>query len=235
MTMSLPVDSVPNVSVLLNLVPDQPAAVLQSLEQHPALASQQDENGYSLVHASASYAQLDLLQQLVQKYGVNVNISDEDSETPLFYAETVEVARCLVEKLGADSSKLNDDQQTAADKIEADDDYPEVALYLKSRPQAVQNESVEPSAASETQTNGVHHPPPPLPPNVQINMGTMEEPPQGESEADPEFRRRIEELASRDDFQSDDGQAQLRELITDAVRGVASDTDSRGGARRRVG
>lgn len=33
----------------------------------------------------------------------------------------------------------------------------------------------------------------------------------------PEFRRRIEESAARDDFQAKDGQRQLRELITDAL------------------
>lgn len=231
--MSATLTSVPNVSVLLNLVPDRPAVVLQSLEQHPSLASQQDQHGYSLLHAAASYGQLDLLRQLVQKYEVNANITDEDGETPLFYAETVDVAKCLVEELSADASIRNSDRQNAAGKVEMDDDFPEVLAYLKSLNTAGQAGTSNVDVVASGQTNGVH-PPPPLPPNVQINMSTMEEQPQAEGEPDPEFRRRIEELASRDDFQGEEGQAQLRELITDAVRGVTSDSDPRAGSRRRV-
>ena len=37
---------------------------------------------------------------------------------------------------------------------------------------------------------------------------------------DPEFRRRIEELAAREDFQSEQGQADLRHLVEDVVSGM---------------
>ncbi len=224
-----PPTPVPNVSVLLNLVPDRPSSVVQSLAQHPSLAPQQDAHGYSLVHAAASYAQLDLLRELVQKHGVDVNLRDEDGETALFVAERAEVVRCLIEELGADTGAKNAEGLTAVEKIESEGELPEVVEYLRSQPSTGTIAAVE----SEPQTNGVH--PPPLPPNVQINIGTVQEPP--EDAADPEFRRRIEELASRDDFQSDEGQAQLRELITDAVRGVTTDAqaDGRAGSRRRVG
>ncbi|KAF2094848.1 ankyrin repeat-containing protein [Rhizodiscina lignyota] len=226
-----PPTPIPNISVLLNLVPDRPSSVLQSLAQHPSLASEQDEHGYSLVHAATSYAQLDLLRELVRNYGVDVNLRDEDGETPLFVVESEEIARCLVEELGADIDAKNSEGMAALEKIEGEGDYPEVVEYLRTRsgPDGIASTST----LAEQQTNGVH-PPPPLPPNVQINLGTVQEPP--EDGPDPEFRRRIEELAARDDFQSDQGQAQLRELITDAVRGVAADADgdSRGSAQRRV-
>ena len=53
-------------------------------------------------------------------------------------------------------------------------------------------------------------------------------------EPDPEFRRRIEELASRDDFQGDEGQRELRSLVSDAVSGLTS--EGQGPAvRRRMG
>jgi hypothetical protein len=51
-----------------------------------------------------------------------------------------------------------------------------------------------------------------------VNIGSMAPGEAGEV-VDPEFRRRIEELASREDFQSEDGQRQLRELVTAALRG----------------
>lgn len=230
-----PPTPIPTISTLLNLVPDRPSSVLQSLTQHPALASQQDAHGYSLLHAASSYAQLDILRELVHKYGVDRNIRDEDGETPLFVAESVDVARCLVEELGADLNARNEEGVTAAEKIEGEGDYPDVVEYLKSRaPGSRGAQAVVANGALEGQPSGVH-PPPPLPPNVRMELSTVQEPP--EDAADPEFRRRIEELANREDFQSDEGQAQLRELITDAVRGVAADADgdARGGARRRVG
>ena len=50
---------------------------------------------------------------------------------------------------------------------------------------------------------------------------------------DPEFRRMIEELAAREDFQSEEGQRQLRELVTQAVMGMGTGDADRS-VRRRV-
>jgi hypothetical protein len=38
-------------------------------------------------------------------------------------------------------------------------------------------------------------------------------------EVDPEFRRRIEELAAREDFDTAEGQARLRRLVEDTLAG----------------
>ncbi|MBE7182425.1 MAG: hypothetical protein INR71_14680 [Terriglobus roseus] len=144
--------------------------------------------------------------------------------------------KCLVEELGANVDLRNSEGQTAQEKIEAEGDFPEVHSYLQSL-----SSSSRPGqeAAPAPGTAGGAQAPPPLPPNVQINMGTMEELPpptaNGDGGVDPEFRRRIEELASRDDFQTAEGQAQLRDLITEAVRGVADDSDDRGAPRARTG
>lgn len=224
-----PPTPVPSIAVLLNLVPDRPSSVLQSLAQHPQLASLQDQYGYSLVHAASSYCQLDLLRALIRTYNVDVNLRDEDGQTALFNVESREAAKCLVEELGIDTDAKDNDGLTAVDFIKEDGSFPDAVEYLES--------------LAQTQTDGIH-PPPPLPPNVRINLGTMEEPPgpaadgeDGLDGPDPEFRRRIEELAAREDFHGEEGQAQLRELITDAVRGVVADaaSDERGGSRRRVG
>lgn len=236
-----PPTPIPTIAMLLSLVPDRPTSVLQSLAQHPNLAPQQDGNGYSLLHAASSYAQLEVLRTLVQIYNVDVNLRDEDGQNALFVAETVEVARCLVEELGVDVDAKDDEGSTAIETIRNDGEFLDVADYLQNHTKRdeLQMNGVQPNAHDSEQTNGIH-PPPPLPPNVQINMGTMEELPAPATDAegapDPEFRRRIEELAARDDFQGEEGQAQLRELIADAVRGVSLDanSDTRGGSRRRV-
>lgn len=44
---------------------------------------------------------------------------------------------------------------------------------------------------------------------------------------DPEFKRRIDELAARDDFDSEATQNQLRELVMDAIAGSSIETAGR--------
>jgi hypothetical protein len=216
----------PTIDLLLNLIDTRPQSILTSLAQHPQLASARDAHGYSLVHAAASYNQLSVLRELVQKYNAHVNILDEDGETPLFAAEKVDVAKCLVEELGADVDIRNEEGKTAEEKIgEEEGEAHEVYQYLKSR-----RTGDAPASVGVIETNGVH-PPPPLPEGVQINMGTMEE--DAADAPDPEIRRRIEELAAREDYESEEVQAQLRELVQDVVTGIGAEDGGRS-VRRRV-
>lgn len=219
----------PTIDLLLNLIDTRPNSVLASLAQHPQLASASDAHGYSLVHASVSYGQLQVLRELVQKYDADVNLLDEDGETPLFAAESTEVAKYLVEDLGADWGIRNSDGKTAEEKIgEEEGEAHEVCLYLRGI--RTRGEG-QPASTGAMETEHVH-PPPPLPEGVKINMGTMEEDAAGEA-PDPEIRRRIEELAARDDFQTEEVQRQLRELVSDVVTGIGSDQAGRS-VRRRV-
>ena len=216
----------------LTLAADNNPKLIPLLHSSPNLASIQDEHGYSILHAAASYNHLDLLRTLVHDFHVNVNIKDEDEETPLFAVETVEAAQVLVEELGADVTATNNDGQTAEDKILTEGDRPTIAAFLKeSRRQNGQahpeGTGDEPLPTSNPLFSGSH--PPPLPPNVTVNMGTMEEDQalEAQAEADPQFKQRIEELAAREDFQGEEGQRQLRELISDAVRGVNTESNGR--------
>ena len=218
----------PTIDLLLNLIDTRPQSILSSLAQHPQLASARDAHGYSLVHAAASYNQLPVLRELVQKYNVDVNLLDEDGETALFATENVAVAKCLVEELGADVQLRNAEGKTAEDKIgEEEGEAHEVYQYLRSS-----RTGDEPVGAGAVETNGVH-PPPPLPNGVQINMGTMGEDAVGDA-PDPEIRRRIDELAAREDFQTDEVQAQLRQLIQEVVTGIGAEQEEDRSVRRRV-
>jgi hypothetical protein len=217
----------PTIDLLLNLIDTRPQAILTSLAQHPQLASARDAHGYSLVHAAASYNQLDVLRDLVHKYSANVNILDEDGETPLFACEKAEVAKCLVEELGADASIRNEEGKTAEEKIaEEEGEVHEVFQYLKSL-----RTGSAPATAAEVETADVH-PPPPLPNGLNVEMGTMSEEAAGDA-PDPEIRRRIEELAARPDYESEEVQKQLRELVQDVVSGLGGEEDGRS-VRRRV-
>ncbi|GAB7363868.1 hypothetical protein MBLNU230_g4432t1 [Neophaeotheca triangularis] len=234
-------EGTPSIDQLLNLVPDSPGQVLAHLEQSPELASQQDRHGYSLLHAATSYGQLDLARKLVQTYNVDPNIRDEDDETCLFNAEQVDFAKELL-KLGVALNATNSDGQTAAEKLDDEDEQPLVAAYLRE----AGSEPAEAAASTIAQTGGANasqaaasgtvpsgdvlQHPPAMPNGVQVNLGTMQQDEAGE-EPDPEFRRRIEELAARQDFEGEEGQRELRELIADAVTGLGS--DGQGAATRR--
>lgn len=209
----------PNVFLL---AADNPSSLLTLLRENNSLASSQDAHGYSLMHAAASYNHYDLLRALVNEFHANVNLKDEDGETALFVVETLECAKILVEELHADISVRGEEGKTAREKIEEDGDYPEVAVFLR----------IKELEAMSGNTNGVVNgvsespvvngnrlqAPTPLPQGVSIDFGTMVPEDAGEV-VDPEFRRRIEELAQREDFQGDGGQQALRELITEAIRG----------------
>jgi uncharacterized protein len=229
------------IDVLLNLVPDHPDRVLNALQATPSLADQQDAHGYSLVHAAVSYNHVALLRRLVHDYKVDVNITDEDGETALFNAESVDMAKELI-ALGITVDKTNSEGQTAAEKLDDEDEQPLVATYLKehaSHPAAESATSAPAHAHNASRgaatTNGTSddlHRPPPLPNGVKINVGTMQEDEAGE-EPDPDFRRRIEELAARDDFETEEGQRELRNLVQDAVGGLRQEEGGQGNAQRR--
>ena len=221
------------------LAADGSAKLLPLLRSNPSLASIQDEHGYSLLHAAASYNHIELLKTLVHEFKLDANIKDEDGETPLFVVETIEAARILIEDLGADFMVRNVEGHIAEERLFFDGEHPTIAAFMrKSRLQNEPSQINQPghdatSPSSDLFSPDLHHPPP-LPPNVTVNLGTTEEEQStsAQLEADPEFRQRIEELAARDDFQSDQGQKQLRGLVTDALRDMNTDESQRNVRRR---
>lgn len=237
---------------LLNLVPEHPQDVLSHIQQNPSLASAQDTHGYSLLHAAVSYNHPFLLRALVRDHNAFINIRDEDSETPLFAAENIDIARVVLEELGGDASARNSDGQTAAEKMLEDNELPVVAAYIRdfaaggatasvAAQTAGANNSTQALDGTVQQANGGVNgngivPPPPLPQGVNIEMGTMTEGAQDEAGSpDPEIRRRIEELAARPDFQSEETQAELRRLVADALGGYSAQAaDSGRDAKRRA-
>ena len=222
-----------NPFLLAATTPDPDPRLLPLLRSKPDLASQQDSHGYSLLHAAASYGHVSLLKSLVQEFNVDINLIDEDGETCLFVAETVEVARCLVEELGIDTKIQNEDGLTAAEVIERDNEWPELASYMK----AVHISSVgaRETATPKNEDSGETARLPPLPPNMRLDIHTAAESDLVDGvdgSPDPEFRKRIEELAARDNFHSDEGQKELRNLISDAVKGMGGENTPR---PKRVG
>ena len=72
-----------------------------------------DAQGYTCLHAAASYGHHELLQYLIARPGVDLNCGDEDGDTPLHVVEDLESCRMLL-AAGADPSKRNGDGLTPA-------------------------------------------------------------------------------------------------------------------------
>ncbi|KAF7951455.1 hypothetical protein EAE96_006764 [Botrytis aclada] len=197
------------------LAADNSPDLLPLLRSNPAVASAQDEHGYSLMHAAASYSHLDLLRALVTEFDVNVDLKDEDGETALFVAETLDCAKLLVEELHANFTiRSAEDGCNARERIEAEGDYPEVAVYLR-----IKELEAEGGLPASSGTDAIVSHPPLVPEGLSVNIGTMNPEEDVGEVIDPEFKRRIDELAARDDFQTPAGQEELRKLITEAITG----------------
>ncbi|CAM1507391.1 Fc.00g070320.m01.CDS01 [Cosmosporella sp. VM-42] len=196
------------------LAADNNPALLPLLRENPALAASQDEHGYSLVHAAASYNHLDLLRALIREFHVDVDLKDEDDETALFVVETEDAAKVLVEELGANIRHRGSEGLTAREKIETEGDFPNIAAYLAGIETKTEDAEVE-STAAAVMPEVI----PPPPEGLSVTVGTMDETQDIPAEVDPEFRRRIEELARRDDFNTPQGQADLRKLVEEAIIG----------------
>lgn len=209
------------------LAADNSPALLPLLREQPHLASEQDEHGYSLVHAAASYNHLDLLRALVRDFSAPVDMRDEDGETALFVVETVEAARVLVEELNIDVTICGSEGLTAAEKIEVEGDYPDVVEYLRGRgghrghpatsAAAAGSSAGENGVVNGTGSSGSNAELPPVPDGLSVTVGTTSDAESAPGEVDPEFRARIEALAARDDFHTEQGQAELRRLVEEAI------------------
>jgi len=105
-------------------------ARLRQLLQEGFSVNQQDEYGYSPIHAAASYGQVDLLRVLLS-LGADVNIRDNEGDTPLLVCETPEVFELLVAS-GADATAVNTDGEGILKKA-VDDDNDVLANFLVER------------------------------------------------------------------------------------------------------
>lgn len=88
-----------------------------------------DPQGYTAIHAAASYNHIDLLNYLFT-IGGNPNVQDHDGDTPLHHCEDVETARLLVSH-GADWNLKNNDGFSPASYIIEEGEFPELGKYLQ--------------------------------------------------------------------------------------------------------
>ncbi|KIJ12821.1 hypothetical protein PAXINDRAFT_177119 [Paxillus involutus ATCC 200175] len=118
---------------------------------------------YTPMHAAASYGQLAVLAYLVSQGG-DVNITDEDGDTPIYTVEDVQTAQWLISH-GAVVDRRNNEGVSPIEHLE--EDFPDIATFLQSQsntssvnPAAAMTSDLQPSqhlqnAASDTLTSSL--------------------------------------------------------------------------------
>ncbi|KAK8825488.1 hypothetical protein WA538_003183, partial [Blastocystis sp. DL] len=110
----------------------------------------QDSNGYSALHAAASYGWLDILKLLVSRGG-NVMLKDSDGDTPLHMCEDRSCADYLISQ-GARYDDGNNEGKTPIWYAVAEDFDDMVSYYLEKgilTPQLVERIRADVDAASD--------------------------------------------------------------------------------------
>ncbi|KAF8656849.1 hypothetical protein AX16_002396 [Volvariella volvacea WC 439] len=102
---------------------------VRELVEHQSVSpNAPDPNTYTPMHAAASYGHLDVLEYLIS-HGGDVNITDEDGDTPLYTVENVETARFLVHH-GAIVDRTN--HEGISPIVHISEEFPQVAQFLQS-------------------------------------------------------------------------------------------------------
>uniref|UniRef100_A0A7S2PQG5 Uncharacterized protein n=1 Tax=Leptocylindrus danicus TaxID=163516 RepID=A0A7S2PQG5_9STRA len=115
------------------------ATLKKSLESLRLPITCADDNGYTLLHAAASYSQMEVLEWLTSQEGCDLNVQDSDGDTPLHHCDAVEAAQLLIERgasvdvknnagetpLAAKEAEINDGSDEESDSEDED------ALALK--------------------------------------------------------------------------------------------------------
>lgn len=122
-----------------------------------------DDNTYTPLHAAASYAHHDLLRWLLTHPRAtpdDVNVADEDGDTPLFVVEDAATARLLIEEFSADAKHRNNEGLTAAATMH-ENGFDDAAEYVRSvtgeQLESVQEEDEDEDDDSASQSDDLQH------------------------------------------------------------------------------
>ena len=88
---------------------------------------------------------------LVKERNGDINVQDAEGDTPLHMCELVEVARTMIEELGADVAVRNKDGLTAAETIREEGDFDNLAEYLETVTPGAQRIDTDTSALAYTE------------------------------------------------------------------------------------
>lgn len=210
---------------------NQVDVVAQHLDLGNFSPNSSDPNGYTAIHAAASYGHVELLRLLVQRGG-DINVQDNEGDTPLHHTEDTATAKVMVEELAADFKIKNSDGLTAAQYIEEEGEFPELARYLRGlvhdAPERQDSAGVSGSVSQDS--NFISSLPSPGTVDGHEIRYTMEaDAPELTPEEQAERKKKIEAILS-----CENPEEALRELVRTAVHeGMAQYRDDDEGESKR--
>ncbi len=144
-------------------------------------------------HAAVSYSQIEIVKYLLE-HGANVDVEDFEKDTPLYVAETVEMAQLLLDH-GADPKKINEDGITPA-ATAYEEGWDEVAQLLA----GITKEELNPQDDEEEESFA--------------HMNEEEE----EDELNPALSNRMQEIMQHIQDQGGvENEDELRDMVTKMV------------------
>ncbi|BFZ58441.1 hypothetical protein PYCC9005_005503 [Savitreella phatthalungensis] len=194
-----------------------------------------DANGYTILHAAASYGHLELLRLLVREHGGDINLEDFEGDTPLYVVEDRETARVIVEELGGDTAHRNKEGLTALEYLVEEGDFPDVVAYLSSVTPQAGDAGVETPQDVSGNAEGAAM-------QYEMEAGYSAEQLDNMDGLPAEVRAQIAEILSKTEEDGIDRDDQLRQLLTTALAGRSdildavvtdADTHTRETSRRR--
>ncbi|ORZ32348.1 ankyrin repeat-containing domain protein [Catenaria anguillulae PL171] len=192
------------------------ATVKSLIESGNVAPNAQDENGYSALHAAASYDHMDIVEYLLSKDESLVHLTDEDGDTPLHAAETMEMAARLLEA-GAVPDAKNNDNLTPLD-VAFEDEREEVVDFLTQIYTRLDIPFNLPEVAGEADTLA----------HTLASDDEAEDADQDVAEpsaATADAMARIERALQRTDLEDGEaGDKELREAVTELVLGRLAET-----------
>lgn len=103
--------------------------VRKLIESGGFTANSADPNGFTPIHAAASYGHKDLLNYLLTTCNGNVNIQDSDGDTPLHHTEDLAIAEYLIKFFGADYKIKNNDGLNVKEYCTEEGEFPELINF----------------------------------------------------------------------------------------------------------
>lgn len=186
-------------------------------ESNGAMTPQsKDINGYTPMHAAAAYGHLDLLKKMCNEYNGDINVLDNDGDTPLHHVEDVATARLIVEELGGDFTIRNVEGQTPYDSFVENGEDGELIEYMRIKSgvadvhgvDGVQGEGVIDSKLLEEFKDNVRY--------------TLEnDPEEGADEATLQRRRQLEQIITGDNAE-EELERYIRAMVREQMLGQGS-------------
>ncbi|KAF9426005.1 hypothetical protein BGZ94_007024 [Podila epigama] len=174
----------------------------------------QDEFGTSALHQAASYEHVDLVNFLIKDKKANVNIQDEDGDTPLFTCETPAMVKILLD-FGADLHHKNSEGKNALD-VAIDEEWDEAAALYKEL-------GLEPQVEHSEIDNDMSH----LDKEADSDDSSSSDDDKDENgnedddEVDPEFKKKIVSILAASEADGIDRDEELKREVAKMLGSVS--------------